>query len=105
MQVHGQLGAAFDEMRLVGREILELGQIGAGAEGHSRAGEHDAAHVVGRFGGMQGVEQRLRELVVEGVALVGAVHGEDAHALTIFDQQLGHGMCLCLPSLRRHARA
>ena len=75
---------------LVGGQILELSQIGAGAEGGSGAGEHDAAHAFVGFRGVQCGEQGLRERVIERVALVGPVHGEDAYASSIFGQQLGH---------------
>ena len=59
VQVHRQLGAALDQMGLVGRQILELGQIGAGTEGGSGAREHDAAYAVVGFRVVQGLEQSI----------------------------------------------
>ena len=55
--------------------------------------------VVG-IGGAQRVEQRMRQRVVERIALVGAVHGENAHRPAVFDQQFGHRMA----SARRRNR-
>jgi hypothetical protein len=60
--------------------------IGAGAESAAGAGEDDAAHAVVGFGGAQALEQRFAQRHVERVALVGAVHRENAHRAMVFDQ-------------------
>jgi hypothetical protein len=59
---------------------------GAGAEGAAGAGEDDAAHAVVGFGGAQALEQRFAQRHVERVALVGAVHRENAHRAMVLDQ-------------------
>ena len=57
---------------------------GAGPAFCAGAGEHDAAHAFVGFRGVQCGEQSLRERVIECVAFVGPVHGEDAHTSSIF---------------------
>ena len=50
LQFHGRLRPALDQVRLIGCEVLEFGEIGARAEGCARAGQHNAAYVIVRIG-------------------------------------------------------
>ena len=85
VELHRQLGAIL--RRQAGAELLELGEVRACAEPLPRAGQHDGADRIVGVGGPQRIEQSLRQLGVERVALLRAVHGEDADRAAVFDQQ------------------
>ena len=91
MQLHGQLGALLDQVLLVGRQVLELGQIGAGAEGRAGAGQHEAAHAVVALRpraeprSAPAVSAWLRALRFSGRFMVRM-----RTAAAILDQQFGH---------------
>jgi hypothetical protein len=87
VQLHGELGARLDEVLLVGREVLELGEVGARAKPLPRARQHHAADRVIGIRGAQGIEQRLCQRGIQRVALLRTIQGEDAHGATVLDQQ------------------
>ena len=70
-------GEVFEHLGEAGgeRDVLELGEVGAGAEVALGAGEHDGAGVVGQ-GADHGAVEVLEGLEVQGVAAVGAVDGD-----------------------------
>ena len=86
MQLHRQLGALLGRLRIL--QALELGQVGAGAEPLPRAGQHDAAdRLVGDRRRAALSSRASRELRIERVALLRAIHREDADRAAVFDEQ------------------
>ena len=73
----------------VDRRVEHLGEVLASGEGAACAGDHDASDLVVDSGVEQRAAGGVPELVVEGVANVRSVPGEEADAVSIFDPQ-GH---------------
>src|SRR5512145_2172862 len=85
MQLHGELGAVLGGE--AGAELLEFAQVCASAEPLARAGKDKRAD---RFVGVrcaQCIEQALGQRLVERIALLRPVHGEDADGAAVLDQE------------------
>ena len=75
----------------VGCERGERLQVHAAGEQRAGAAHDDAQHVgVGR-GGLEGLAQAEDQLIVEGVALLGAVEDDVAHRAAVLGQDDAHG--------------
>src|SRR5690606_21688279 len=66
---------------LAGRQRLALAQVLAGAEAAPRAGDHQAAQFGAGLEGIEGARQFGVHDRREAVEAVGAVQGNDAHAV------------------------
>jgi len=88
VQLHGEGRALLGRLRI--GELLELAEIGAGAECGSRARQHHAAHRLVGVRPAQRLEQRARQGGVERVALLRAVQRQHANRALVFDEQ-DHG--------------
>jgi hypothetical protein len=68
-------------------EAAEFVDVGARTKCLARAGEYQRLNGRVTVRGLQGVEQRLREFVVERIALLGAAHRQHAHAGAVFNEE------------------
>ena len=86
VRLHREFGAMPDAGRLVRRQVLELTDVRAGAEGAPRARQHDDRHRFVTIGLFQPREQGFCQRRIERIEFFGSVQCEDPDAAAVFAQ-------------------